>query len=224
MADADGPLNFVTIGGSQLLLVHRTQRTVHLARETRNGGVPAIEPCGVGEATVDLPLFVDLLELDQLEADRWHTRTLCGRRWTAMAWKEPIADGLVALAPSCRTCLRIIDHHLTHAQPHPRLPDIVDVVTEMLLAYGWACVCAVPGDQVETLRAQIRRAARALDLRVITEVDFDTVIVDSEDAWRALPSEVREQLDGMLVEQLRQLLVDGYAPTMNQPWVVEWPS
>src|SRR5437588_8993713 len=112
MTDADGPLNVVIIGGCELLLVHRNQRTVHLARVTSCRGVPAIEPRGVGEATVDLPLFVDIAELEELQADRWHRQTLCGRRWTAMAWKDPIADGLVALAPSCRTCLRLIDHLL----------------------------------------------------------------------------------------------------------------
>lgn len=133
----------------------------------------------------------------QLEAPRWNQRTLCGRDWSTMApadgpgfspWSLPIH------APSCRSCLRVVSSRLQSRPLDDRIPLIANLVLMEVIEHGDSRVDGVPGDQVEGLRAAIRAELRRRCLRGRTYLYGETVFVESDDAYNALPEKRKDEI------------------------------
>jgi hypothetical protein len=217
--ESNEPINVLSTAGRNFLLVHRNYGAIHLAPAQLDGRAAIGPP----DPDSKLPLLVTAEELQHLLASRWAPRTLCGRRWDAMVWAEITDHQAVGYAPSCGSCLHLLRPLLSSPPPDPGLPLVVELATDLLLTWSQVFVENVPGDQTELLRQQMRAAARAQGVRCTTCTRPNGVLVDSEDAWNALPQPVRDNFDDMLMDQLSRLIVDGIAPeTSSQPWVVDW--
>jgi len=103
---------------------------------------------------------------DALLDPRWSNKTLCGRQWVMMIGGDGCSVSQwdadeTAFAPTCRRCLAAMDKLFPPPAPDPRLPVIARVVADLIIEHGFAEVHHIPGDQVETLRKQIRKLVRA---------------------------------------------------------------
>lgn len=162
--DTDREVNAIRIGGTEYLLTVTAGGAVHLTRETGEGetgqsavpgqylapghGQLAMPLCGYGQAALARP--------------RWEAVTLCGREWLTMAGIS-LWDGFGeagAAAPSCRSCLALMDKLF----PAPELDDWFDLAVQAIAGtvaeHRYAEMRDVPGDQQAALRKQVRSAVR----------------------------------------------------------------
>lgn len=120
---------------------------------------------------------------------RWAASTLCGRVWYEMAaseagtlrrWQE------VSVAPTCRSCLRVVDTWFPTAQAPAGIELLAAIVTERVEAFGSAHVTGVPAENLEAVRRAVRKHLRAKGFRSETHVVNAVVHVISHDAYAAI--------------------------------------
>lgn len=148
-------LNVIRVGGREFLLTVGGGEAVHLARvagdeEERVAAAP-------DHYLGDLEAAYDRAALEQL---RWLGTALCGRRWILMASGEDSEDDDAVFAPTCRRCLALMDKLFPAPALDPRLPLVVQVLTDTVAEYGTAEILGVPGDQQAALRREVRAAVR----------------------------------------------------------------
>lgn len=162
---------------------------------------------------------------DALLARRWAPSTLCGRTWweltpgeggTFRRWQE------VSLAPTCRSCLRVVDAWFPTTEAPTGIELLASVVAEKVEALGSAYVTGVPAEHVEATRRAARRHLRARGFRSQTHVVNAVVHVLSDDAYRAMdPALNRALIDGAMAK------IDPGKPaeedsTASAPGGVDW--
>jgi hypothetical protein len=120
---------------------------------------------------------------------RWAVSTLCGRAWHEMAagegdvlhrWQE------VSLAPTCRSCLRVVDTWFPKADAPAGIELLALVVAEKVEAFGSAYVTGVPAEHLEAVRRAVRKCLRAKGFGSQTHVVNAVVHVFSDDAYAAI--------------------------------------
>lgn len=126
---------------------------------------------------------------DALLARRWAPSTLCGRTW----WEMTAGEGGtfrrwqdVSLAPTCRSCLRVVDAWFPTTEAPTGIELLASVVAEQMEALGSAYITGVPAEHVEATRRAARRHLRARGFRSQTHVVNAVVHVLSDDAYRAM--------------------------------------
>lgn len=138
---------------------------------------------------------------DPAPADgRWERTTMCGRTWNRMAagvdellplWRDP------AFAPTCRSCLRILDTWFPAADLPSGVHLLAAVVAEEVVQFSSAYITSVPVEQVEAVRRAVRQALRSAGFRSNTMVIDGVVHVWSDDAYQALdPDEIKTTVTG----------------------------
>lgn len=122
-------------------------------------------------------------------ARRWAPSTLCGRTWWEMAaggggtfqpWQE------ASLAPTCRSCLRVVDAWYPTSEVPGGNELLAFVVADTVEALGSAYVTSVPAEHVEAFRRAVRRHLRERGFRSQTHVVNAVVHVMSDDAHQAI--------------------------------------
>ena len=130
-----------------------------------------------------------------LTAQRWAPSTLCGRVWWEMAageegtfrrWQE------VSLAPTCRSCLRVIDTWFTTTETPGGVELLASVVADTVETYGSAHITSVPAEHVEAVRRAARKYLRDRGFRSQTYVVNAVVHVMSDDAFQAIDPAVSQ--------------------------------
>jgi hypothetical protein len=120
---------------------------------------------------------------------RWAASTLCGRVWHEMAaseggalhrWQE------VSLAPTCRSCLRVVDTWFPKAEAPAGIELLAAVVAEKAEGFGSARVTGVPAEHLDAVRRAVRQHLRAKGFRSQTYVANAVVHVFSGDAYAAI--------------------------------------
>jgi hypothetical protein len=120
---------------------------------------------------------------------RWAVSTLCGRAWHEMAageggvlhrWQE------VSLAPTCRSCLRVVDTWFPKADAPAGIELLALVVAEKVEAFGSAHVTGVPAEHLDAVRRAVRKRLRAKGFGSQTHVVNAVVHVFSDDAYAAI--------------------------------------
>ncbi len=157
-----------------------------------------------------------------LLAERWNQRTICGCHWPMMRTGEgPLIspNGESAFAPDCRSCLRIVSKRLESSPRDDRIDLVASLAAQEARERGSAMVAGVPGDQVEALRAGIRKAMRTLGLKCGTGLYNDVV-----HAWLegALEPEQQAEADRLAIEVVGRIGdLSGDAPLVESR-VIEW--
>ncbi|WCO67938.1 hypothetical protein PO878_04270 [Iamia majanohamensis] len=153
-----------------------------------------------------------------LLARRWAPSTLCGRAWWEMAagdvgtfrrWQE------VALAPTCRSCLRVIDAWFPAAESPGGVELLASVVADTVEAFGSAHIIGVPAQHLESVRRSARKHLRQRGFRSQTYVVSAVVHVTSDDAYQAIDPALSE---GWIAEALAR--IDAGDPTLADRPVV----
>lgn len=140
---------------------------------------------------------------DPAPADgRWERTTMCGRPWHRMAagadellplWRDP------AFAPTCRSCLRILDNWFPTADTPAGVHLLAAVTAEEVIQFSSAYLTSVPVEQVEAVRRAVRQTLRSAGFRSNTTVVDGVVHVWSDDAYRALdPAEIKRSVTGAI--------------------------
>lgn len=120
---------------------------------------------------------------------RWAASTLCGRTWQEMAageggvfrrWQE------VSLAPTCRSCLRVVDTWFPKADAPAGIELLASVAADKVEAFGSVHVTGVPAEHLEAVRRAVRKRLRAKGFRSQTHVVNAVLHVFSHDAYAAL--------------------------------------
>lgn len=179
--------NSISVLDRELLLVDvGVGAETHLAGVTREGGRSA-DPQGNSPAPAD---------------GRWERTTMCGRTWNRMAagadellplWRDP------AFAPTCRSCLRILDSWFPSADTPAGVHLLAAVVAEEVIRFSSAYITGVPVEQVEAVRRAVRQALRSAGFRSNTTVINGVVHVWSDDAYQALePDEIKNSVTGAI--------------------------
>jgi len=194
--------NSMSVLGRELLLVEvGGGAETHLAAEAQEGGRSA-EHQGNDPALAD---------------GRWERSTMCGRTWNRMAagadellplWRDP------AFAPTCRSCLRILDTWFPAADTPTGVHLLAAVVAEEVIHFSSAYVTSVPVEQVEAVRRAVRQALRSSGFRSNTTVVNGVVHVWSDDAYRALdPEEIKKSVTGAI----DRAMSGSDAPAIDRP-------
>lgn len=130
-----------------------------------------------------------------LTAQRWAPSTLCGRVWWEMAagkggtfrpWQE------VSLAPTCRSCLRVIDTWFTATETPGGVELLASVVADTVETYGSAFITSVPAEHLEAVRRAARRHLRDRGFRSQTYVVNAVVHIMSDDAFERIDPAVSQ--------------------------------
>ncbi len=162
---------------------------------------------------------------------RWERTTMCGRPWNRMAagadellplWRDP------AFAPTCRSCLRILDTWFPAADTPAGVHLLAAVVAEEVIQFSSAYITSVPVEQVEAVRRTVRQALRSAGFRSNAAVIDGVVHVWSDDAYQALdPAEIKKSVTGVI----ERAMAGTNAPAIEHPvgpgpidwhtWVIE---
>jgi len=199
-------LNTISVAGRDLLLVATSGAQTHVAAvcdgEDRR---PAVDPTRFANSTDALAGY----DLDVLVDPRWSPWALCGREWNAMApgeggtwlpWQE------VALAPTCRACLRVIDSWLPVADTPTGIELLASIVADTVESFGYARVLGAPAEQVEALRRTIRKHLRTRGFRCETHHVNGVVHLFSEDAHAAIDPDVHAAREHEMTARIAKLL------------------
>jgi hypothetical protein len=224
-------INTLTIGDREYLLVETGGGSaIHLAREALAADDLARAAVPSNFLDDDASLYEPTAALyDQaaLLAVRWQTTTLCGREWALMAAGEP---GPIhrwqeeANAPTCRACMRSVDRFFPPPQPDERVGVLARLVAEAIVKHGTAEVIGVPGDQLLGFRSRVRAEVRKRGIRQLnTFVRGDLFVAISDEAYEAIPPEIRDERD----RDVARALDAAYrgAPSQrrsDQPWHFHW--
>jgi hypothetical protein len=194
--------NSISVLGRELLLVDvGGGAETHLAAVAREGGRSA-EHQGNDPAPAD---------------GRWERSTMCGRTWNRMAagadelrplWRDP------AFAPTCRSCLRILDTWFPAADSAAGVHLLAAVVAEEVIQFSSAFITSIPVEQVEAVRRAVRQALRSAGFRSNTTVVDGVVHVWSDDAYQALdPAQIKKSVTGAI----ERAMSGSDSPAIEQP-------
>jgi hypothetical protein len=95
-------------------------------------------------------------------------------------WQE------VSMAPTCRSCLRVVDTWFPKADAPAGTELLASVVAEKVEAFGSAYVTGVPAEHLDAVRRAVRKRLRAKGFRSETHVANAVVHVFSHDAYVAI--------------------------------------
>jgi hypothetical protein len=145
-------------------------------------------------------------------------RALCG--YDNVHWNSE------DVAPSCGRCLRIASRSLVESPQDDRMEFVVSLALEVVIELGAVEVVNVPGDQVEKLRAIVRRQLRTRGFNCRTFVAHDLVVVSSSDAHDAIDPAVKELQEIRTSEAIHAIFAcddsDVPKPTLDRSHIVDW--
>ena len=176
-------LNTLTIAGQTMLLTRTNSGTaIHLTTTDASADARA--------AIRDRPDEPRGAATDELLDRRWSPNSLCGRTWAAVAdgYDDHAGQrGDRPEAPTCRSCLTVLDKSFPTPTRDDRIPVLADLVATAVNEHGTAEIDGVPGDQMNALRHAIPRRATAtfsgFSTRTITQ---DGLLVISSPETRHL--------------------------------------
>jgi hypothetical protein len=183
-------VNAISVLGRDLLLVEvGGGAETHLAGTADDSSARAA--VAVGRTDRSHPRDAAGARYDEaaLLESRWAASTLCGRVWYEMAAGEGGALGRwheVSLAPTCRSCLRVLDTWFPKAESPAGIELLAVIVAEKVEAFGSAHVTGVPAENLEAMRRAVRKRLRAKGFRSETHVVNAVVHVFSDDAYAAI--------------------------------------
>jgi hypothetical protein len=123
-------------------------------------------------------------------------------------WRDP------AFAPTCRSCLRILDTWFPAADTPAGVHLLAAVVAEEVIQFSSAYITSVPVEQVEAVRRAVRQALRSAGFRSNTAVIDGVVHVWSDDAYQALdPAEIGKSVTGAI----ERAMSGSDAPAIERP-------
>lgn len=185
MSEGHAPLNTIEIDGYRDYLLAWTGlggEVDHLVAEA----APDEEARPAAYACEPYSRLNPAYDAGELTRPRWSVRTLCGRRqWTmcptdagrayesAYNGREP-----AVVAPSCRSCLRILDRQFRPPPPDDRLAWNVARCIEELGNWGSFVIYGLPGDQIGLLRDRVRAEARRRGWRFQSATRDGCVVAD----------------------------------------------
>jgi len=195
VSDPDGPhgLNDLTIGGVRYLIVGVSSSHLAGLAEGKVRGRHALAEWRTGTEP-----WAASYDLDALFDPIWNPRTLCGREWVEMESGDGPPFGVGGggvYAPSCKNCLRIVSRDLGGVAPDERIPLVVGLVVTEVLSEAATVITGVPGQQLEALRAAIRRRFRSIGVSCRTYPIGGDLHVVSEQVWDNLPPERKSEMD-----------------------------
>lgn len=188
-------VNSISILGRDLLLVDvGGGAETHLAATDD----PPSARGALAKGRLESPREVAIVGYEEaaLTVQRWAPSTLCGRVWWEMAageggtfrrWQE------VSLAPTCRSCLRVVDTWFPTSGAPGGVELLASVVADTVETYGSAHLTSVPAEQVEAVRRAARKHLRDRGFRSRTYVVNAVVHVISDDAYEAIDPAVSQR-------------------------------
>lgn len=180
------PLLLVEVGGGA---------ETHMVRQAEGpSALPAVERDRIDDGSWSTVPSLALYDLDALTEQRWEPTTLCGRRWQGMAAGEsgPLRRWHdTSLAPTCRSCLRVLDTWFPESKALPGIELLAAVIAERVQEFGSTCVTNVPAQHLEATRRAARRHLRAKGFRSTTHLVNDVLHVLSDDAHDAIDPELK---------------------------------
>lgn len=226
-------VNAMSVLGRALLLVETGGGEIHLAAvsgdEERRSAVNV--HCSEPPAP---PEVIEGYDEAALHHERWSPKALCGRQWVEMAAGE---GGVfrqfqqVELAPTCRSCLRVVDTWFPQSDAPGGMDLLASIVSDKVATFGSSRVMSVPAEHVEALRRSIRKVLRGRGFRSQTHHLNGVVHVMSDDAWAAIDPEVAQQRDREAAESVSRIIAGDPLPECStglpadavvwSTWVVE---
>lgn len=189
-------VNAISVLGRDLLLVEvGGGAETHLAGAARDAlGRPAVDAERFDATSHRYAPSAGGYDQPALLEPRWEAVTLCGRAWQEMAAGE--SGGLhrwqeTSLAPTCRSCLRIVDTWFPRTDAPAGVELLAAIIAEKVEEFGSVRVTGVPAQHVEVVRRAARKHLRAKGFRSTTLVVDDVVHVLSDDATDAIDPEVK---------------------------------
>ena len=122
-------------------------------------------------------------------------------------------------APSCRSCLRSVSRHLASVIPDDRIPLIVGFVVDEVLAETGTVAMGVPGEQLEPLRAAIRRRLRSLGVPFRTYPLGGDLHVMSEELWDDIPEGRKAEIGARTAAVIADVIQGRPVPRRGIDWV-----
>jgi hypothetical protein len=126
-----------------------------------------------------------------------------------------------AVAPSCRSCIRLVSRSFPPPHPDERVARQAALVAETVTERGCAEVTGTPGDQCEALRRAIRAELRKSGYRSNTLVHGQRLIVLSDDAWQARSENDKAAVERRMAEALAATESD-MALAVEPVWRFAW--
>lgn len=96
----------------------------------------------------------------------------------------------VSLAPTCRSCLRVVDTWFPKADAPAGVELLAAVAAEKVEAFGSIHVTGVPAEHLEAVRRAVRKRLRVKGFRSQTHVANAVVHVFADDAYAAIDPEL----------------------------------
>jgi len=206
-------MNSIDVLDESFLLVQTSGPAIHLARQTPGDNArPGVLP---NQARRFASFEPSVLE------PNWSPTTLCGRRWQQMASEQDIDDGTLVPrpeAPTCGSCLGVIDRSMPAPAPDPRLGLIADLAAGAVAEHGSAEVVGVPGDQMNALRGVIRSVLRKRFGFACRTWSHDGLLVVSS-------PDTRHIVERNAADVVRGLTFDGQPPRQpvdTSDWRFHW--
>lgn len=216
-------LNSISVVGRDLLLAEvGGGRETHLVSSEESPSARAAVPEGRSDS---LDLSEDQSGADALRARRWSPSTLCGRDWFAMApgegaplhlWEEE------SLAPTCRSCLRVMDGWFPRADTPSGVGLLAWVVADTVEATASAYIHGVPAEHVESVRRAVRKQLRERGFGSQTRVVNEVVFVSSDDAYDAIDPESKSRWTADVLDRAYRGEAPDIAKTDSELGVVHW--
>lgn len=166
-------------------------------------------------------------DVDALRLAAWSPRTICGRDWVLMMGGEggQVHEwGGVALAPTCAACIGIIGKRFEQPAPHERLDMLATLLADAIAEFGSAEVRGTPGDQLQQLRQRVRKVVRSKGYRCRSYVQGDLLLFTSDDAYDALPEEVRFERERAAAEAVHRAVQGERVERPPPAWRFRWST
>jgi len=222
-------VNAMSVLGRELLLVETGGGEIHAAAVSAEEDRRAA--ANVDRTDPSEPPEV-ILGYDQaaLHHERWSPKALCGRRWVEMAAGEGGAFRRfqeVELAPTCRSCLRVVDTWFPQSDAPVGLELLASMAADKVDTFGSSRVMGVPAEHVEALRRAIRKVLRGRGFRSQTHHLDGVVYLMSDDAWAAIGPDIAAQRDRDAAEAVGQIIAGNPPPEFSTglpPDAVRWST
>lgn len=216
-------LNSISVLGRDLLLAEvGSGAETHLVATDDSATARAALAGGRAESRRDN--FSETGE-DPLAARRWSPSTLCGRDWFSMApgertplhlWQE------VSLAPTCRSCLRVMDGWFPVAEAPAGVGLLAWVVADTVEALGSTYIQGVPAEHIESVRRAARKHLRERGFGSQTRVVNGVVLVTSDDAYEALDPELKSGWIADALDRIYEGSVSGAVRPSGESEAIYW--
>ncbi|MFQ5557336.1 MAG: hypothetical protein ACE5GB_07505, partial [Acidimicrobiales bacterium] len=158
---------------------------------------------------------------------RWAASTLCGRAWQEMAAGEGGAFRrwqTVSLAPTCRSCLRVVDTWFPKADAPAGIELLASVVAEKVETSGSAYATGVPAEHLEAVRRAVRKHLRAKGFRSQTHVVNAVLHVFSDDAYSAVDPVLTKSWINQAISRIDSGALDDEPTLDTAREAVDWST